>query len=136
MKNLFRAAVLTAVAFAPVACNTSSQGGNAGTKDSFTVSGPTMATTIKQGDRETVKISLSRGSDFKKDVKLDATAPSGLKVDLGKKTVAASDPAEVTMTIEVDKGATLGDHVIKVTATPDSGAATHVDVKVKVEGKQ
>lgn len=136
MTNLLRTAALAVVALAPVACNTSSQGGNAGTKDSFTVTGPTMSTTVKQGDRQTVKLTLNRGSDFKKDVALAATAPTGLKVDLGSKKVAASEPAEVTMTIEATKDAAVGDHVIKVTATPDSGKATDLEVKVKVEEKK
>jgi uncharacterized membrane protein len=116
--------------------NTSNTGGNTNTttkSDKFTVSGPTMAPTVKQGDRQTVSVTVNRGADFKDSVKLSADAPKGLKATFDKGTVEGSDPKEAAMTVEAAKDAPLGEHMIKVTATPGTGAATTLEVKVKVE---
>lgn len=113
--------------------NTGSTGGTPGTKDSFTLKGPAMSTTLKQGERQQVKLTLDRGSDFKKAVKLTADAPKGLKVDLSTHSVAPADAADVAMTVEADKDAPLGEHKIHVTATPESGNPSAIDVTVKVD---
>jgi len=132
MKNLTAAFAAALFALAPVACNKSQEGGSPGTKDSFTVSGPTTSTTIKQGNKETVTLTLNRGSDFKKKVSLDVKAPDKVKVTLDKNSVAASEDKDVKMTIDVDKDAPVGDHMIHVTATPEAGTATKLDVKLTV----
>lgn len=136
MKRLLTAVVATAVALVGVGCNQSQQGGAVGTSNTFRVTAPTLATTIKQGDRQTVTLTLDRNSDFKQSVKLSADAPKGIKADLSKTTVAAGDPKDVSMQVTVDKDAAVGDHNIKVTATPDTGAATTVDVKITVEASK
>lgn len=136
--GLLTAAVL-AVAFAGGCGNTSNTGGNPASPnkaDKFTIKAPMTATTIKQGDRQTVTLTLDRGSDFKEAVSLAAEAPKGLKAELASKTVQPGEPADVTLTIEADKEAALADHVIKVTGTPKTGNATSVDVKVKVDQKK
>jgi len=132
MKKLTAVFAAALFALAPVACNKSPEGGSPGTKDSFTVSGPTVPTTIKQGNKETVTLTLNRGSDFKKKVTLDVKAPDKVKVTLDKNSVAASDDKDVKMTIDVDKEASVGDHMIHVTATPEAGTATKLDVKLTV----
>ena len=115
-------------------CNQSPEGGTPGTASTFKIIGPTMTTHIKQNNKETVKLNLDRKSDFKKDVKLTVAPPAGLKAELNKDVVKASDASDFTLTITADKEAALGDQVIKVTGTPEGGgAATTVDVKVNVE---
>ena len=112
----------------------SSEGGTPGTKANFKIEGPLTSETIKQGNQDTIKLSLNRGSDFKKDVKISVDAPAKIKADLSKSMVKASEETDFTMTVAVDKEAAIGDHVIKVTGTPEGGgAATHLDVKVKVD---
>lgn len=133
MTKLLPAALVAAVGLCGAGCNKSPEGGATGTSNSFHVSAPAMGTTIKQGDKQTVTLSVDRNSDFKQAVKLTADAPKGLHADLSKSTVAAGDPKDVSLSITADKEAAVGEHTIKVTATPDSGAATSVDVKVKVE---
>jgi uncharacterized membrane protein len=128
---------LAAVLF--VGCNQSPEGGAPGNNNrgGFTISAPTLATTIKQDNSETVKISLSRDKDFKQNVKLSATAPDKIKAEfVDKATVTPADPNDVAMKITVAGDAPLGDHVIKVTGTPDTGAPTSVDVKVTVDSKK
>jgi uncharacterized membrane protein len=133
MNRMLSLAVVGGLMIVSVGCNNSPQGGNPGTSDSFKVSAPVMTTTIKQGEKETVTLTLQRGTDFKKNVEVKADAPKGLNVVMKSSRVNASDPADVSFTVEADKAAPLGDHIIKVTATPESGAATTVDVKVNVK---
>ena len=130
MRKYLSLAALAAVV--TVGCNKSPEGGTPGTSSSFTIIAPTIPSTIKQGEREIVNLSLDRKSNFKKDVKLDVTVPEKVKAELSKSVIKASDPAEFTLTITVDKNAALGDHPIKVTGTPDGGSPTSVDVKIKV----
>jgi uncharacterized membrane protein len=140
MRRILMAAALVAMA-GLVGCNTSEPGGKTSDKtpsaSTFNISGPPAATapTIKQGDKQTVKLTLNRGKDFKEDVTLSVDAPAGLSVDLDPKTVKASDSKEVAATVTVGKDTAVGDHTVKVTAKPETGNATNLEFKVKVEKK-
>jgi uncharacterized membrane protein len=131
MRTYLSLAAMTALTFA--GCNHSPEGGTPGTSSSFTISAPTMSTTIKQDNKESVKVTLNRGTDFKKSVKLTVSAPDKVKADLNKDTVAPSDSGDVMLNIAVAKDAPLGDQVVRITGTPDGGTATTVDVKIKIE---
>ena len=131
MRTWLSLAALSALMF--TGCNQSPEGGTPGTSSSFTIIGPTIPTTIKQDNKETVKMSLDRKSEFKKDVRLSATAPDKFKAELSKDVIKASEAADFTLTVSVGKEAPLGKHVIKVTGTPESGAATSVEVNIEVE---
>jgi uncharacterized membrane protein len=134
MKQLLCASVLSAAfAFVGLGCARSPEGGTPGTDQTFRLSGPTLSTNIKQGDRQTVNISVNRDRDFRQTIRLSAQAPEGLNAEVGKPTVAPGEPDEVPVTISVSQNAPLGDHIVKVTGTPDTGAATTVDVRVTVE---
>jgi len=145
---LTTAAAVTAGLFAAGCGNTSNTGGGASKTvssaggahaedakkdDTFTIKGPALATTLKQGEKKDIELTVSRGKDFHEGVKLTADAPKGLKVTIEKATVAASDPEKALMSVEAEKDAAVGDHPIKVTATPDKGQATSLDVRVKVD---
>jgi uncharacterized membrane protein len=125
------------VAAALLGCNQSERGGKTSdstrSSETFRVKAPATSTTIKQGDRKTVKLTVDRGKNFKEDVTLKASAPTGVIVDLDPKTVKASDNETVTATITVAKDAPVGEEDVKVTATPTAGNAASVDFKVKVE---
>lgn len=99
----------------------------------FQIKGPLLAPSLKQGEKKNVEITVDRGNNFKDAVKLSAEAPKGLKVEFAKPSVAAGDDPKVAMSVEADKDAPIAEHMIKVTATPTQGAATSLDVKVKVE---
>lgn len=121
-------------AFAAVGCNHSPEGGTPNTSSSFTISAPTLTTTIKQDNKESIKLTLNRGSGFKQAVKMSAAAPdSKIKVEFNKDVVAPSDSSDVVMTVSAAKDAPLGDLVIKVTGTPEGGTPASVDVKIKIE---
>ena len=136
-----RLLILSAVlaVFGLVGCNETERGGKQNDKtpgpETFTLKGPTTSTTIKQGDKQTVKLTVNRGSKFKKDVEITPDVPKGLKVEVDPKTVKAADSETANAQISVDKDAAVGDHTIKFTAKPESGNAVTLDVKVKVEKK-
>jgi uncharacterized membrane protein len=101
--------------------------------DSFTLEGPPRTTALKQGESQTVKIAIQRGTDFKQAVKLTAEKPpQGVKVEFSPADVKPGDK-EAEMKITADKDAAVGEHAIMVKGAPDSGTAHTVDVKVKVE---
>jgi hypothetical protein len=132
MRTFLSLSAIAALAFA--GCNHSPEGGVPGTSTNFTINAPTLPTSIKQDNKESVKLSLSRGSDFKKTVSLTVVAPEKIKAEFNKNSVAPSDPGDVMLSISVGKDAPLGDQTIHVTGTPEGGgAATSVDVKIKVE---
>jgi uncharacterized membrane protein len=131
MRQFLSVAAMSALLF--VGCNKSPEGGTPGTSSSFTISAPTMSTTIKQDNTESVKLTLNRGSDFKKSVKLTATAPDKIKAEFSKDSVTSSDAGDVMLKIIVAKDAPIGDQTIHVTGTPDGGSPTSVEVKLHVE---
>ena len=98
----------------------------------FKLKGPLLSPSVEQGKKEVVNLSVDKDNNFKQAVKLDIVAPKGLKVDASSKSVAAGDKGEVQLTIEADKDAPLGEHTVKITGTPDTGSATTLDMKVKV----
>jgi uncharacterized membrane protein len=129
-----------ALAFSVLAgCNSSPPGGvtTPGDKEGFKITAPTIPVMLKQGDKQTVTITLNREANFKQDVVLSVDAPKGLKVEmpkslLGKVTVKAAEAAEVPLSISAEKDAALGEQTVKVTGTPEKGSATSVDIKVNV----
>jgi hypothetical protein len=105
-----------------------------GGQDTFRLSGPLLATAIKQGERKEITVSASRGSDFKQDIQLKITAPNGLKVTPANPVIKAGDK-EAKLEVEVAKDAPIGDQTISINGVPAEGAATAtpLEVKVKVE---
>jgi len=112
--------------------NRSNPGGGNERSSTFTIDGPTMATSIKQGETQTVPIKVNRGTDFRQGVKLKADAPPGIDVVLSDSAVKPSDKSDVNIKVAVGNSAAPGEHVIHVTGTPDEGKVTTLDLKVKV----
>jgi hypothetical protein len=127
--------VAAAAAVMAVGCNKSPEGGTTpGSPDGFKIVAPTMSTSIKQGNKETVKLSIDRKDGFKRDVKLKVDAPDKIAATLNRTEIKASEPTEFTLDVAPAKDAPLGDHVIKVTGTPEGGGnPTSVDVKINVD---
>lgn len=117
-----------------VGCEKSGTGGGAGDQ-TFKLTIPTSTTAVKQGEAQTVKVSVERGAGFKQGVKLDMKAPTGLTVEPATTTVAASDKGEVQLTIRAATDAALGDQKIMVKGTPDQGEAVEMELKVAVSAK-
>jgi uncharacterized membrane protein len=100
--------------------------------EGFKIAGPIMTTDVKQGDRQTVTVSLKRDKFFKQDVTLRATATSGISVEPSKVLVRASESPDVQFQIKAPRDAALGEYMVHVVATPENGASTAQDYMVKV----
>lgn len=127
--------VLTLGLTAVVGCQSMSRrGGGAASDEGFTIGVPGfgMGTEIKQGDTQTVTLTLTRGSQFKRDVKLDIQAARGISVDPTSVRVKASDSPEVQVRVTAARDAAFGDYRVLVTGTPETGEPTSVVFTVKV----
>ena len=114
-------------------CNKSPPGGEG--KETFNVSGPATSTTLTQGQSENVTLTVKPSKDAKETVKLEAKPlEDGLKVSLEQNDVKLSGAnQDVKLTVTADADATEGKHTIRVTATPDKGKATSLDVTFNVK---
>jgi hypothetical protein len=118
--------------------------GHAGTpavggSDTFRLTGPTNlggvlpSVTLKQGEKKEVTVGISRGSDFKQDVRLEVkNLPKGLTVTPEKPTIAAGDKESKVM-VEAAKDAPLGTQTVIVTGVPEKGPSAELKLEVKVE---
>jgi uncharacterized membrane protein len=136
------ACVVTALALgALVGCNQSPPGGSprsAGgqTSTSFKIEAPAMATSLKQGDTQEVKLKVDRGKDFKQDVKLKVEVlgeAKGISVDPAEPVVKAGDKEDLKIKVTAAKDAAIGDHTLRITGVPESGVTAPVEVKVTVK---
>jgi uncharacterized membrane protein len=128
------AGVLIAV-FALTGCKTKSeQGGGAGS-DTFKIVVPAMATDVKQGELQTVRVTLERGDGFKQGVKLELKSPVGIEVDPKDTTVQPGDRSDVQVKITAAEDAPLGEHKIMIKGTPDEGESTETEFSITVSAR-
>jgi hypothetical protein len=132
MKNAI--AIVMALVLATVSgCQSSSpRGGSAFTDEGFKVAVPTLTTEIKQGETQSVTISLERGKYFKQDVKLQIEASKGISIEPTSLVIKASDKPEVQIRIAAAQDAAIGEYSVSVKGTPKTGepASTAFNVKV------
>ena len=117
-----------------VGCKKSEEGGRAG-NDTFRVVVPAMTTDVKQGEIQTVHVSVERGEGFKQRVKLEVKAPAGLQVDPDSTTVEPGDKGDVQLKITAANDAPIGESKILVKGTPDKGESAETEFKVTVSAK-
>lgn len=112
----------------------SPKGGSAIKGKGFKIAVPTFDTKIKQGEVQSVTLSLARGESFKQDVtlKIELSKGEGISFDPAKVLVKASDEPNVQLTITVPKDAALGEYIVSVTGTPKIGEPTSTEFNVKV----
>ncbi len=132
MKPLFMSALAFCV-FGVWGCTTSSQGGPMGSEQGFKIHVPQFGATVKQGEIKSAKVSLKRGKYFKQDVTVKLEASRGISVRPTEVTVKASEEPNIPIQITVPRDAALGEYHIHVQATPQTGALTAINMKVKVK---
>ena len=111
---------------------TSPRGGGMSSDEGFKIQVPMFTTDIKQGDRQTINVSVRRGELFKQDVKLEIKASEGITVTPTNVLVKASDAKDVPLQIAAPKNAPLGEYRVYVKGTPQTGQPTSIEIKVKV----
>lgn len=124
--------VVMALTVAAVSGCGSPKGGGMSSDEGFSLSTPFFTKDIKQGDRETVTITVKRDKYFKEDVRLQAAASPGITVAPSNIMVRASDSPDVQFQITAPRDAALGEYLVHVRATPETGQPTATDIKVKV----
>jgi uncharacterized membrane protein len=110
----------------------SPKGGGMSEDEGFKIAVPAFTTDVKQGDRQTVTVSLKRDKYFKQDVRLQISASSGISVTPTDVLVKASDSPDAQFRIIVPKDAALGEYRVRVKGTPETGQSTSTEIKVKV----
>jgi uncharacterized membrane protein len=114
-------------------CQTSSpRGGSVLEGEGFKITVPTFTTEMKQGDVQSVTVSLARGKHFKQDVKLQITPTAGITVDPTSIVVKASDVPDVQVRITAPRNAALGEYPVTVMGTPKYGESTATAFTVRV----
>lgn len=101
-------------------------------KNTFTLKVPEMTTSVNQGKKEDVTISISRGSEFKESVKLQFRAPKGVTVTPAEAVIPAGQN-KVTVSIHAMKDAPVEKANVEVTAVPESGRSVSLQMPVQVK---
>ena len=114
-------------------CHSSSpRGGSVVKHEGFKVAVPTFVTMIKQGETQSVTISLKRGKYFKQDVTLQIEASKGISVDPTSFIIKASDKPDVQLMIAAVQNAAIGEYSVSVMGIPKTGESTSTSFTVKV----
>ncbi len=133
MKKLITIMSMLALA-AMVGCqsSSSSKGGSVTTDEGFKIAVPTFATTIKQGETQSIPVTLERDKYFKQDVKVLISTTKGISIDPTSVMVKSNDKPEVQVRITAAQDAALGEYSIRVLGTPKTGEPTSTVFNVKV----
>jgi hypothetical protein len=105
------------------------------TENTFSLSVPTLATSLKQGETKEAKIGIKRGKNFDQKVAVSfENLPKGVTIEPAKVEVPeGSDEAKVS--IKADDNAAIGDTKVKVIGHPTSGPDATNDMNIKVDKK-
>jgi len=124
--------VLTLALLTMYGCQSSSpRGGSVLEGEGFKIAVPTFTTDIKQGEAQSVTISLERGKYFMQDVKLQIEA-KGISVDPTSVIIKASGKPDVQLRIAAAQNAALGEYRVSVRGIPKTGEPTSTEFNVKV----
>jgi uncharacterized membrane protein len=104
-------------------------------EETFRISAPATATTLKQGEKKEIAITVDRSSDFKQDVTLTFKGDTGVTVTPSSANVKASDKdTKVKVMVAAEKDAPVGETTIHITAKPQTGDSTQAEFKINVKG--
>lgn len=100
--------------------------------EGFRIAVPNLTTRVKQGELQTVTVSLHRGDAFKRDVTLEVRPSKGINVHPNHVVIKAGDKPEVQLRIEAPKDAALGEYRVYVKGTPETGEPSSTEFEVEV----
>lgn len=104
-------------------------------EDTFSLSVPTFATKIKQGESKAVSVGISRGKNFDEDVALKFdNLPKGVTVEPSDAVIKHGDK-EAKLTFKAADDAALGDFAVKVIGHPEKGGDATNELKLTVQKK-
>ena len=103
--------------------------------DTFTLSMPTLSTSLKQGETKSVTIGIKRGKNFDEDVTLKFDGmPKGVTVEPASPQIKHSE-TEAKINVKAADDATVGDSTVKVTGHPTKGGDASSELKITVNKK-
>jgi len=104
-------------------------------EDTFTLSLPTLSTSLKQGESKDATIGITRGKNFDEDVSLKfEDVPKGVTIEPAAPSIKHGDK-DVKVTVKAADDAALGDFTVKVTGHPSKGADASGELKLTVKKK-
>ncbi len=107
-------------------------GGGSARDERFHVVVPQGNTQIKQGDTESVRVSLDRGPSFKRDVTLGISSSEGIAIEPSRVVIRASDRPEAQVRVTAASDAAIGTYRVSINATPATGESTSAMFSVDV----
>ncbi len=132
MKTVLSIVIALALA-GTIGCQSSSpRGGSQPEGQGFTIVVPSSRTEIKQGESQSVAVTLNRADFFKRDVSLTIKTTDGINVQPGRVLIKSSEKPNLHVQVTADRDAALGDYVVYVNATPETGQPTSTQFTVKV----
>jgi len=136
MKQLLVAAAAAAFALAPVACKQSSEGGSAGTSNSFKFERDgteALNPSLKPGEAKTVEVKLKRGTDFHGGVKFTVKGTEKVTAEVTPDMAKENESPTIHVKVTAKGDAPEGENDVVLTGTPDAGGATTQTIKVTVK---
>lgn len=125
--------LFAAIVFSTTGCNKSPSGGQTETKNSFTISGPSLTTTVEKGGQPAeIDLRLKPDENFAQTVKFETNEVEGLSFEMKPSILHPDDAKDLKLMVSAANQANVGEKVIRVTATPETGQAVSIDVKVDV----
>ena len=100
--------------------------------EGFKITKPIFETKVKQGETQSVSISVNRGDQFKRDVTLEIKASEGITVEPSQITIRANEKPDVSFRVTAAKDAAIGEYKVFVKGTPETGEATSMEITVQV----
>jgi len=131
------ASIIVGIAFAlaPLGCHRSAEGGTAKADDAFTIAAESPPHPIKQGDSESVKVTVNRGKNFHESIRFEAKAPEKIHVSVDRELVKETGSQDVNVRIHPNEEAPPGEYKVVVTANSNGVAPAHVELTVTVVKK-
>jgi hypothetical protein len=122
----------------PGATNQTSHGKNplgGQAEATFSLSPPTFATKLKQGEAKNVTIDIKRGTNFAEDVSVKFEGvPQGVTIEPADPMIKHGDD-KTEVTVKAAKDAAVGDFTVKVIGHPTKGKDAAHDMKIKIDKK-
>jgi len=135
MKYLLTASVAVALALGPIGCNKSPEGGQPGTPNTFKLAGPDPSPSMKPGEIKSFEITIDRGSDFKRGLKLDVKGTEKLQAKIEPSSVGEGQTPKLNLILTAAPDAPEGKQTVQIHATPEGGG-TAVDYPIEVTIKK
>jgi uncharacterized membrane protein len=132
MKKVLMIAVTLALVTVLGCYSSSEKGGSVLKGEGFKIAVPTFDVELKQGETQSLAISLERGESFKQDVEFTIKTTKGISIEPTNVMVKASDKPDVALMIKVPKDAALGVYKVSVKGTPKTGEPASTEFNVKV----